>query len=273
MESRGPGTRWPWFKRHPDSLKGRLEMASNQFPNLFSPLTMRNVTIRNRIVSTAHATVLADNGMPGPKINAYQAEKARGGAGLIICYGSASVHHSSPAVDWGGVELFEDKVVPYLKDASAAVHQHGAKIFSQITHRGRRGTSDISWHPLFAPSGLPERVHRETPHAMEIEELQDVVKGYGKAAGRLKAGGFDGVEIMIGSGHLPEQFLSPFSNKRTDAYGGSLENRLRFSKEVIECVREHVGEDFVVGIRVGGEDERTKGGLSSWRPVENIRDS
>ena len=111
---------------------------------------------------------------------------------MIICYGSASVHHSSPAVDWGGVELFEDKVIPYLKDASAAVHQHGAKIFSQITHRGRRGNSDISWHPLFAPSGLPERVHRETPHAMEIEEIQDVVRGYGKAAGRLKAGGFDG---------------------------------------------------------------------------------
>ena len=237
-------------------------MASTQFPNLFSPLTMRNVTIRNRIVSTAHATVLADNGMPGPKINAYQAEKARGGAGLIICYGSASVHHSSPAVDWGGVELFEDKVIPYLKDASAAVHQHGAKIMSQITHRGRRGNSDISWHPLFAPSGLPERVHRETPHAMEIEEIQEVVEGYGKAAGRLKAGGFDGVEIMIGSGHLPEQFLSPFSNNRTDAYGGSLENRMRFALEVIEAAREQVGEDFVVGIRVGGEDERTKGGLS-----------
>ena len=73
--------------------------------------------------------------------------------------------------------MFEDEVIPYLKDASAAVHQHGAKIFSQITHRGRRGNSDISWHPLFAPSGLPERVHRETPHAMEIEEVQDVVRG------------------------------------------------------------------------------------------------
>ena len=245
-------------------------MAENPFPHLFSPLTMRNVTIRNRIVSTAHATVLAENGMPGPRINAYQAEKARGGAGLIICYGSASVHHSSPAVDWGGVELFEDKVVPYLIGASEAVHKHGAKIFSQITHRGRRGTSDISWHPLFAPSGLPERVHRETPHAMEVEEIQDVVQGYAKAAGRLKAGGFDGVEIMIGAGHLPEQFLSPFSNRRTDAYGGSLENRMRFSLEVIEAVRQRVGDGFVVGIRVGGEDERTKGGLTRADQMEII---
>ena len=96
MESGGPG-----IEIRPSVNRGNLEMASTQFPNLFSPLTMRTVTIRNRIVSTAHATVLADNGMPGPKINAYQAEKARGGAGLIICYGSASVHHSSPAVDWG----------------------------------------------------------------------------------------------------------------------------------------------------------------------------
>ncbi len=237
-------------------------MATTPFPNLFSPLAMRNVVIRNRIVSTGHATVLAEDGMPGPTLNAYQAEKARGGAGLIICYGSAAVHDSSPAFDWGGVELYNDKVIPYLINASAAVHKHGAKIFAQISHRGRRGASDLSWTPLLAPSGLPERVHRETPHEMDIDQINDVVRAYGKAAGRLKSGGFDGVEIMIGSGHLPEQFLSPFSNQRTDAYGGSLENRVRFSKEVMESVRENVGEDFVVGLRVGGEDERTKGGLS-----------
>lgn len=245
-------------------------MASTQFPNLFSTLTMRNVTIRNRIVSTGHATVLAEDGMPGPRLNAYQAEKARGGAGLIICYGSAAVHDSSPAFDWGGVELYNDKVIPYLINASAAVHQHGARIFAQISHRGRRGNSDLSWTPLLAPSGLPERVHRETPHEMEIDQIRDVLQAYGKAAGRLKAGGFDGVEIMIGSGHLPEQFLSPFSNTRTDAYGGSLENRVRFSKEVMESVRENVGEDFVVGLRVGGEDERTKGGLSRADQLEII---
>ena len=105
---------------------------------------------------------------------------------------------------------------------------------------------------------------------MEADQIKDVVKAYGKAAGRLKAGGFDGVEIMIGSGHLPEQFLSPFSNKRTDSYGGSLENRLRFSFEVIESAREQVGEDFVVGIRIGGEDERTKGGLTRADQLEII---
>ena len=157
-------------------------MATTPFPNLFSPLTMRNVVIRNRIVSTGHATVLAEDGMPGPQLNAYQAEKARGGAGLIICYGSAAVHASSPAFDWGGVELYNDKVVPYLINASAAVHKHGAKIFAQISHRGRRGASDLSWTPLLAPSGLPERVHRETPHEMEIDQINDVVRAYGKAA-------------------------------------------------------------------------------------------
>ena len=116
-------------------------MVTSQFKYLFSPFQLGNITLPNRIVSTAHASAFADNGVPGPQLIAYQEEKARGGCGLVICYGSASVHHTSPGVDWGGVELYEDRVIPHLKKAAAAVHRHGSKVISQITHRGRRGVT------------------------------------------------------------------------------------------------------------------------------------
>ncbi|MFQ5872572.1 MAG: FAD-dependent oxidoreductase, partial [Dehalococcoidia bacterium] len=244
-------------------------MVTSQFQHLFTPFQLKHLTLPNRIVSTAHATALADNGVPSPRLIAYQAEKARGGCGLVIAYGSASVHPSSPGVDWAGVELFDDRVIPHLRKAAAAVHKYGSKIISQITHRGRRGTTDMYWLPLLAPSAIPERTHRETPHEMEKEQIDEIVQAYGQAAMRVKHGDFDGVEILIGYGHLPEQFLSPFSNKRADEYGGSLENRMRFTLEVIDCVRDTVGDDFVVGIRVSG-DEKIEGGLDQQAQAEII---
>lgn len=245
-------------------------MTTSHFEHLFTPFRLGHLTLPNRIVSTAHATVLAENGRPGPRLNAYHAEKAKGGCGLVITYGSAAVHASSPARDWSGVELFDDGVIPALKEAAAAVHRHGARIISQITHRGRRGTTETYWRPLLAPSPIPERTHRETPHEMETEDIREIVEAYGQAALRLKKGGFDGAEVLVGYGHLPEQFLSPFSNRRTDEYGGSFENRLRFAMEVVDSVRRAVGDDFVVGLRVGGE-ERTEGGLNRPDQLEIIK--
>ncbi|MEE9325393.1 MAG: FAD-dependent oxidoreductase, partial [Dehalococcoidia bacterium] len=236
-------------------------MVSQRYPHLFSSITIGNMTVRNRIVSTAHATVFAQDGRPGPALNAYQAEKAKGGCGLVICYGSASVHPSSPGKDWGGVEIHDDSIIPYFQKAAEAVHQYGAKIISQISHRGRRGTTDLYWQALLAPSPIPERSHRETPHQMEIEDILMIVEAYGQAARRVKEGGFDGVEILMGGGHLPEQFFSPFSNRRDDEYGGSLENRMRFAFQVLDSVRAKVGQDFVVGIRLTG-DELIEGVIS-----------
>ncbi|MEE9199637.1 MAG: N-methylproline demethylase, partial [Dehalococcoidia bacterium] len=132
------------------------------------------------------------------------------------------------------------------------------------------GVTDLHWVPLLAPSPIPERTHRETPHEMEKEDIDTIVRAYGQAALRAQRGEFDGVEILVGYGHLPEQFLSPFSNKRTDEYGGSLENRMRFSLEVIDCVRGSVGDDFVVGLRVSG-DEKLEGGLDQEAQTEIIK--
>lgn len=245
-------------------------MVTSQFTHLFSPFKLRNVTLRNRVVSTPHTTSLPEDGMPGDRYTAYVAEKAKGGCGLIITFGSAGVHHTSAGSAWGEVDLFDDRVIPYLQKMADAVHGHGAKIISQMTHRGHRGHSGMYPDPLLAPSAIPEHSHRETPHEMEIEDIRMIQEAYVQAALRVKKGRFDGVEILAAYHHLPEQFLSPFSNKRTDEYGGSLENRMRFILEVIGKVRDAVGQDFVVGLRVGG-DERLEGGLGREDYMEIIK--
>jgi mycofactocin system FadH/OYE family oxidoreductase 2 len=230
------------------------------YPMLFSPITINKVTIKNRIVSTAHATAYAVDGQPKEKYRRYYERKARGGVGLVITFGSASVHPHSSVAEWNGVAVWDDSVIPDLAVMAEAVHQHGAKIFCQLTHMGRRGSSVNSSRPLFAPSPISEPAHRERPKQMEIADIRDVVRSWAAAAERVKLGGYDGVELTSYGGHLLEQFWAPHVNKRTDEYGGSLENRMRLSVEVIEAVRARVGSDFAVGFRMTG-DQLLKGGL------------
>lgn len=233
---------------------------TESYPTLFSPITLNNVTIKNRIVSTAHATGYAIGGYPKEKYQRYYERKARGGVGLIITFGSCSVHPTSSVAEWNGVANWDDSVIPDLAAIAAVSHRHGAKIFSQITHMGRRGVSLNSSRPLLAPSPISEPAHRERPKEIELHEIKEVVIAFAAAAERLKRAGFDGVEITSYGGHLIEQFWSPHVNRRTDDYGGSLSNRMRFSVEVIEAVRESVGTDFCVGFRMTG-DQLIKGGL------------
>ncbi len=233
---------------------------SAAYPILFSPVTLNGVTIKNRIVSTAHATAYAIGGYPKEKYQRYYERKARGGVGLIITFGSCSVHPSSSVAEWSGVANWDDSIIPDFAEMAGVAHRHGAAIFCQLTHMGRRGTSTNSSRPLLAPSAIAEPAHRERPKAMEPGEIAEVVEAFAAAAERLKRGGYDGVEITSYGGHLIEQFWSPHVNRRMDEYGGSLENRMRFSIEVIEAVRERVGADFCVGFRMTG-DQLLKGGL------------
>lgn len=230
------------------------------YPTLFSPITLNRVTLPNRIVSTAHATAYAVGGYPKEKYRRYYERKARGGVGLVITFGSCSVHPSSSVAEWSGVANWDDSVVPDLAAMAAVVHRHGTKIFCQLTHMGRRGTSTNSSRPLLAPSPIPEPVHRERPKEIELGEIREIVAAFGAAAERLKRAGYDGVEITSYGGHLIEQFWGPLTNRRDDDYGGSLTNRMRFSVEVIRAVRERVGSDFCVGFRMTG-DQLLKGGL------------
>ncbi|PHR83056.1 MAG: N-methylproline demethylase [Colwellia sp.] len=227
-----------------------------QFDALFQPLKINQLTIRNRVVSTAHAEVYAtEGGMTTERYVKYYEEKAKGGVGLSICGGSSVVSIDSPQDWWKSVNLSTDRIIPHFQNLADAVHKHGGKIMIQITHMGRRSRWDGgNWSTLVSPSGIREPVHRATCKTIEVEEMQRIVGDYAKAAGRAKAGGLDGIELSAVHQHLIDQFWSPRVNQRDDEYGGSFENRMRFGMEVLHAIREEVGRDFAVGLRICGDE-------------------
>jgi mycofactocin system FadH/OYE family oxidoreductase 2 len=244
---------------------------AHQFRYLFTPLRVGGLTLKNRIFSSGHAEAMAEEGKPGSRLRAYHEAKARGGAALTIIGGSTSVHPSSPASAWNMVANHDDSIVPAYRAIADAVHRHDCLIMSQLTHLGRRAQSDVeSWHVLLAPSQLPEKVHREVPHEMEPEQIAMVVRAFGDAARRCRDGGLDGAELSFAHNHLVDQFWSPLFNRRTDEYGGSLENRMRFGFEILREIRRQVGRDWVVGARISG-DELSDGGLSAEDMAEIAR--
>ena len=241
------------------------------FRHLFTPLQVGGLTLKNRIFSTGHAEAMAEDGKPGPRLRAYHEAKARGGAALTIIGGSTSVHPSSPASAWNMIANHNDAVIPGYRSLAEAVHRHGCRVMSQLTHMGRRSQSDVeSWHVLLAPSQIPEKVHREVPHEIEPEQIAMLVCAFGDATRRCREGGLDGVELSFAHNHLVDQFWSPLFNRRTDEYGGSLENRMRFGFEVLHEIRRQVGRDWVVGARISG-DEMTAGGLTAGDMAEIAR--
>lgn len=232
-----------------------------EFKHLFTPIKVGNITLKNRIFSTGHVPAFAVGGYPTERYNLYHAEKAKGGIGLTIFGGSTSVTPNSPAAEWSMVANHDDSIIAGYKEMAAAVHAHGAKIMTQLTHMGRRGRSDSDrWLPLVAPSAIPEPYHGEVPHEIEENEIKEIIRAFGQAVRRCKEGDLDGVELSSAHNHLLDQFWSPKFNQRTDQWGGSLENRMRFSLEVLEEIRRVVGRDYVVGMRIAG-DEFLEGGL------------
>lgn len=226
------------------------------YESLFQPLNINKLTIRNRIVSTAHAEVYAtDGGMTTDRYVKYYEEKAKGGCGLCICGGSSVVSIDSPQGWWSSVNLSTDRIIPHFQNLADAVHKHGGRIMIQITHMGRRSRWDGgNWSNLLSPSGIREPVHRATCKVIEEEEIHRIIKDYAQAARRAKEGGLDGVELSAVHQHLIDQFWSPRVNQRDDQWGGSFENRMRFGMEVLKAVREEVGRDFVVGLRICGDE-------------------
>lgn len=228
----------------------------SQFDALFQPLNINKLTIRNRVVSTAHAEVYAtDGGMTTDRYVKYYEEKAKGGCGLCICGGSSVVSIDSPQSWWSSVNLSTDRIIEHFQNLADAVHKHGGKIMIQITHMGRRSRWDgENWPNLMSPSGIREPVHRATCKTIEEEEIWRVIGDFAQAARRAKEGGLDGVELSAVHQHMIDQFWSPRVNKRTDQWGGTFENRMRFGMEVLKAVREEVGRDFAVGLRITGDE-------------------
>ena len=231
-----------------------------EFEQLLTPIQIGSRTVKNRICCSGHADALAEDGMPGDRERQYYEAKAVGGVGFMMCFGSASVHPTSTARDWNGVELFDDRVIPHLQRFSDTMHQYDVPVCCQITHRGRRGRSVDLWNRMYGPSDVREPNHRENPHALEPDMIDELVEAFAAAAHRLQQGGFDGCEIMASHCHLIDQFWTLNVNQRTDAYGAnSIESRMKFGVRVIEAVRERVGSDFIVGTRITGDDLTERG--------------
>lgn len=229
--------------------------------NLLDPFQLKHLTLRNRIVSTAHAPNYVEDGHPRDRYRLYHEEKAKGGVALTMIGGSTNIAPDSPSV-FGQLYAGDDSIIPWFQKLTDGVHEHGAAVLCQITHMGRRTAwDDGHWLPVLAPSGVRERAHRAFPKVMEQQDIDRVIADFATAARRCEQGGFDGIELLSHS-HLLGQFLSPLINHREDDYGGSLENRMRLTLQVLDAVRAEVGPDFILSMRITG-DELTQGGLSA----------
>src|SRR3989475_6329423 len=242
-----------------------------EFRSLFTPIRVGSVTLKNRIYSSGHAEAMAEGGRPTARLSRYHEAKAQGGCALTIFGGSSSVHPSSPAAAWKQIATHDDSITPAYRAIADAVHRHDCLVFTQLTHLGRRGQSDPEVSPvLLAPSQIPERVHREVPHELEPEQIAALVRAFGEAARRCRAGNLDGIELSLAHNHLIDQFWCPLFNQRTDDYAGSLETRIRVPFGGLVEVPGERGRDFVVGARISG-DEFTARGLSAHDMAEITR--
>lgn len=235
---------------------------------LLQPIGIRHLTLRNRIISTAHEPGYAVDGMPTERYRLYHSERAKGG--IAACFTGASNIAPDSTAAFSELYLGTDEVVPHMRELAAEVQGHGAAMFAQITHRGRRDRP-VNGHflPSIAPSAVRERSHRTWPKEMEAWDFDRVLQQFADAAQRCVDGNLSGIEIAAYS-HLLDSFWSPETNLRTDRYGGSLENRIRFAVEVIEAVRRRIGAHPIVGMRLV-VDERRPNGLQADEGVEIAR--
>ena len=232
--------------------------GASRYPHVFSPVSLGNVQLPNRVFVSAHTTNFGQDFLPTDRHVAYHRERAQGGAGLIITeplrvhwtsLGRAGGLSASPA----GLEGLQRIV--------SAVREHGAAIFTQITHTGRHSENVFLRGASWGPSAVRYRLTGPVPHAMTQADMAEVRLAYVNAARLAVTAGFQGIEIHFGHGHLLHQFISPQANTRQDSYGGAFENRMRFPLEILDAVTEEVGPDVVVGVRLSA-DELVHGGQS-----------
>lgn len=213
---------------------------------------MGPVEARNRIVFSAHLTNYARNGLPTEQHAAYYAARAAGGTGLII-----TEEHSTHPTDWPYEKLihgFHRDVIPGYRQMTDAVHRHHTPIFAQINHNGGQASSMYSRLPVWAPSAVADPLFREVPKAVSTAEIDEIIAGYSIVAEHCAEGGFDGIELQCSHSSIVRGFLSPATNRRTDDYGGSLENRARILVEIVAAVRKVIGNRLALGVRICGDE-------------------
>ncbi|MEM1433950.1 MAG: FAD-dependent oxidoreductase [Pseudomonadota bacterium] len=228
------------------------------YEHVLSPITIGGVEVPNRVVRTAHATGIGAGHMSDELIE-YHAARARGGVGLSIIE-ILSVHHTSPA----SLNTFDPTLPAGYEKLMAACAPQGMKVFQQIWHAGHNGTP-LDGSPPWSASDIPSPQVGVVPRPMTKLQIDEIIEAYAQAVKLCKDAGLDGVEIHGAHGYLPQQFLSANTNTRTDDYGGSLENRMRFLLEIMRACRVHAADGFAVGVRLAADD--TVGGVG---PAENI---
>ena len=226
---------------------------------LFSPFRIGNLELRNRIVMPPMATNFAgEDGFVNDRHIAYYVRRIQGGVGYITFEHTGVLRQGRAFPNMALID--SDQHIPPFKKLVDAIHKENGKILIQINHAGRQTSSSITGSPIVAPSSIPCPVRKEMPRELSLEEIQKIIEAFGEAARRVKEAGADGVEIHMAHGYLINQFLSPFSNKREDDYGGDADRRMRMALEVLRTVRNKVGPDFLVLCRLSG-DEYVEGGL------------
>lgn len=234
---------------------------SNDFRHALSSLAIGPFTLRNRIFVSAHVPGFAENNRVGEKYIAYHRARAAGGVALQIT-GCTAVHKSGLlSLSEDGLRSLDDGVIPGYKNLAAAIHDEGGRMLAQLGHSGGCVYLPQPGYASWSPSPVRSEITGAVSHAMSISEIAEVVEAFGQAARRAVEGDLDGVEILSAFGYLPHAFLSPLTNRRTDQYGVSLANRLRFLLEVIDRIHSETGSSRILGVRIPG-DEFQPGGLT-----------
>jgi len=236
---------------------------------LLQPYRLKHLTLKNRLMITSHEPAYPEDGMPKERYRAYHAERARGGVALTMTAGSALVARDSPPA-FNNILAWKDEVVGWMRQLADECHDHGCAVMIQLTHLGRRTRWDKGdWLPVVSAGYEREAAHRAFPKRVEDWDIARIIEDYADAAERMKLAGLDGIELQA-HGHLMDQFWSPLTNDLDGPYGGSLDNRLRFTFDTLRAIRARVGEDFIVGIRYVG-DEDLAGGLTKDDGLEISR--
>jgi 2,4-dienoyl-CoA reductase-like NADH-dependent reductase (Old Yellow Enzyme family)/thioredoxin reductase len=231
----------------------------SKFPHLFTPVKLRHLELKNRIVFGAHTANMSHEGLPGDRHFGYYRERARGGAAMIVVE-PAPVHRTAVLIR-GNFLAENDAVIPHFRRITDECHKHGTVMMHQAYHVGGHGDQDNSWEPYWSPSGVPSFHDQWGSHAMTEAEIEELIAAFVAAARRDRESGFDGTDLFAGYNCLIDQFWSPLTNKRDDKWGGSFENRVRFSVEICRRIRATCGDRFIIGMTISGA-EPYPGGLS-----------
>lgn len=225
------------------------------FRHLFKPITVGARTLKHRLNFGAHTTNMSVDGLPAERHLGYYLERAIGGAAMIVVE-PVPVHRTA-VLTRGNFRHQDDSIIPHFQRITDACHEHDTVMIQQLYHVGQHGDWDNSFEASWSPSGRPSMHDHDGSHTMTIAEIEEIVESFAQAARRAKEAGFDGCELMAAYNAIIEQFWAPFTNRRTDRYGGNFENRMRFSVEVLSAIRKAVGDDFIIGVCVSVDPANT----------------